>query len=93
MSRRPKCEDNKYKTVLCNNWHQTGRCPYGRKCRFAHGPHELRRVAVAVTRSDGSDCSDGSDTPKSAPFPPEAADYDEIARDIRAELARWDWHA
>eukprot|EP00826_Nyctotherus_ovalis_P062461 TRINITY_DN9038_c0_g1_i18.p1 TRINITY_DN9038_c0_g1~~TRINITY_DN9038_c0_g1_i18.p1 ORF type:complete len:176 (-),score=30.12 TRINITY_DN9038_c0_g1_i18:129-656(-) len=31
----------KYKTELCKNWEERGYCPYGAKCRFAHGAREL----------------------------------------------------
>ncbi|KAG9146147.1 hypothetical protein Leryth_015933 [Lithospermum erythrorhizon] len=32
------------KTELCNKWQETGMCPYGDNCQFAHGIHELRPV-------------------------------------------------
>ncbi|CAK9326159.1 unnamed protein product [Citrullus colocynthis] len=32
------------KTELCNKWQETGGCPYGDHCRFAHGLEELRPV-------------------------------------------------
>ncbi|KAF8091624.1 hypothetical protein N665_0441s0031 [Sinapis alba] len=32
------------KTELCNKWQQTGACPYGDNCQFAHGVDELRPV-------------------------------------------------
>nr|XP_023890258.1 zinc finger CCCH domain-containing protein 14 isoform X2 [Quercus suber] len=32
------------KTELCNKWQQTGTCPYGDHCQFAHGITELRPV-------------------------------------------------
>lgn len=32
------------KTELCNKWQQTGACPYGDNCQFAHGIDELRPV-------------------------------------------------
>ncbi|CAA0824473.1 Zinc finger CCCH domain-containing protein 15 [Striga hermonthica] len=32
------------KTELCNKWQQTGTCPYGQNCKFAHGIVELRPV-------------------------------------------------
>ncbi|XP_022134167.1 zinc finger CCCH domain-containing protein 14 isoform X2 [Momordica charantia] len=32
------------KTELCNKWRETGGCPYGDHCRFAHGVEELRPV-------------------------------------------------
>lgn len=33
-----------YKTELCNKWQETGTCPYGDHCQFAHGLSELRPV-------------------------------------------------
>ena len=35
-------QNNKIKSSLCKNFAQTGICPYGDKCQFAHGTHELR---------------------------------------------------
>ncbi|KAL7141661.1 hypothetical protein ABFS83_08G068800 [Erythranthe nasuta] len=32
------------KTELCNKWQETGTCPYGENCQFAHGVKELRPV-------------------------------------------------
>ncbi|KAK0598727.1 hypothetical protein LWI29_037379 [Acer saccharum] len=32
------------KTEICNKWEQTGTCPYGVNCQFAHGITELRSV-------------------------------------------------
>ncbi|KAK8532268.1 hypothetical protein V6N13_131604 [Hibiscus sabdariffa] len=32
------------KTELCNKWQETGSCPYGDHCQFAHGITELRPV-------------------------------------------------
>ncbi|CAO2828563.1 unnamed protein product [Amaranthus hypochondriacus] len=32
------------KTELCNKWQETGSCPYGDHCQFAHGINELRPV-------------------------------------------------
>lgn len=32
----------KYKTRLCRNWQQTGKCPYGEACVYAHGSKEMR---------------------------------------------------
>ena len=31
----------KYKTEICRSWEENGTCSYGKKCRFAHGRHEL----------------------------------------------------
>ncbi|PON77494.1 Zinc finger, CCCH-type [Parasponia andersonii] len=33
-----------FKTELCNKWEETGACPYGDHCQFAHGMAELRPV-------------------------------------------------
>ncbi|XP_043695640.1 zinc finger CCCH domain-containing protein 9-like [Telopea speciosissima] len=33
-----------FKTELCNKWQETGTCPYGDHCQFAHGISELRPV-------------------------------------------------
>nr|CAB3473723.1 unnamed protein product [Digitaria exilis] len=33
-----------FKTELCNKWEETGACPYGEQCQFAHGVAELRPV-------------------------------------------------
>ena len=37
----PSISDPKYKTELCQKFADTGKCPYGSKCRFAHGKKEL----------------------------------------------------
>jgi hypothetical protein len=34
-------KDPKYKTELCKTYSETKKCPYGFKCRFAHGKEEL----------------------------------------------------
>lgn len=34
-------DDTKYKTEMCKNWIELGKCNYGKKCKFAHGKHEL----------------------------------------------------
>lgn len=42
-----------YKTALCRNFaREGGRCPYGRKCQFAHGAEELRARAAAPRTFD-----------------------------------------
>jgi len=33
--------DPKYKTEICKKFQSFGKCPYGDKCRFAHGEQEL----------------------------------------------------
>lgn len=32
----------KYKRELCHTWTETGSCPYGLRCQYAHGEAELR---------------------------------------------------
>ncbi|CAK9036380.1 30-kDa cleavage and polyadenylation specificity factor 30 (Protein OXIDATIVE STRESS TOLERANT 6) (Zinc finger CCCH domain-containing protein 11) (AtC3H11), partial [Durusdinium trenchii] len=32
-----------YKVSICKHWKTTGECPFGARCHFAHGAHELRR--------------------------------------------------
>lgn len=36
------CKRNMYKTEFCHTYQETDNCPYGNKCRFAHGPKELQ---------------------------------------------------
>jgi hypothetical protein len=31
----------KFKTEMCKNWQETGKCNYGVKCKFAHGREDL----------------------------------------------------
>ncbi|ORZ22231.1 hypothetical protein BCR42DRAFT_319557, partial [Absidia repens] len=33
-----------YKTEYCRNWIELGECRYGKKCQYAHGEAELRKV-------------------------------------------------
>ena len=52
----------RYKTVECENWARDGKCPYGARCQFAHGAHELRSrstntaaaAAAAAPKPDAS---------------------------------------
>jgi len=39
-------DDTKFKTELCKNFSETGECPYGKKCKFAHGRDELNEKRV-----------------------------------------------
>jgi hypothetical protein len=39
--RKPVLAD-RYKTRMCRNYEETGKCPYEVKCMFAHGERELR---------------------------------------------------
>jgi len=38
---RSKEADSNYKTELCKTWIEKFFCPYGEKCRFAHGKKDL----------------------------------------------------
>jgi len=35
-------KEEKYKTEICKNYEMDHFCPYGNKCRFAHGKGELK---------------------------------------------------
>lgn len=39
---KAKNNHSKAKSSLCRNFSEKGYCPYGKKCQFAHGIHELR---------------------------------------------------
>ncbi len=43
-------DDSKYKTELCKKFEGTGYCPYGRKCKFAHGKEELNEKLLSNKR-------------------------------------------
>ncbi|KAL6770808.1 NZF1 [Auxenochlorella protothecoides x Auxenochlorella symbiontica] len=42
--RGPRLGNVFFKTRVCNKW-RAGSCPYGDRCTYAHGEHELRAVA------------------------------------------------
>lgn len=42
----PRTNASKHKTELCKTFEELGCCPYERKCRFAHGKHELVKAPV-----------------------------------------------
>lgn len=48
--------DNKYKTELCKSYTETGFCPYGTKCRFAHGRSELFDKLITCKRYKQREC-------------------------------------
>lgn len=39
-------DDSKFKTEMCKNWSESGQCPYGKKCKFAHGKTELNEKRI-----------------------------------------------
>ena len=41
-------KDPKYKTELCQKFMESGNCPYGFKCRFAHGKNELISKNIGI---------------------------------------------
>lgn len=42
--RKQRRKAETHKTVPCQAWKDTGRCNYGKRCKFAHGPEELRPI-------------------------------------------------
>lgn len=46
-----------WKTRICNKWEQTGYCPFGNKCHFAHGAEELHRYGGGLMDNEGKDFS------------------------------------
>ena len=44
----PAAKSDMYKTRMCRNYMETGRCKYGRVCQFAHGMKELRKYSSCV---------------------------------------------
>ena len=49
---RSVAKSDMYKTKLCRNYMETGRCKYGRVCQFAHGMKELRKYSSCVCWND-----------------------------------------
>lgn len=81
-SRRLVKDAVRYKTILCANWSSTGKCPYGFKCQFAHGPEELRLRSEPM-RSEPAEAPDkpaasSSGAGSSVPTRPEAASPDRL---------------
>ena len=48
----PIAKNGLYKTKLCRNYIETGKCKYGRVCQFAHGMKELRKYSLCVCWND-----------------------------------------
>jgi hypothetical protein len=51
-----KKNDPKYKTELCKGFLNNGFCPYGHKCRFAHGKQELSVKMIDESRYKQKEC-------------------------------------
>jgi len=45
---------NRRKTALCRNFSQTGDCPFGARCNYAHGEHELQMAGAPQRPPYGS---------------------------------------
>ena len=43
-------DETKYKTELCKKFAETNYCPYGKKCKFAHGKEELNEKFLSNKR-------------------------------------------
>ena len=52
-----KSHDPKYKTELCKTFESTQKCPYGNKCRFAHGKEELFEKSEKIYNYKIQNCS------------------------------------
>ncbi|KRX05892.1 hypothetical protein PPERSA_03829 [Pseudocohnilembus persalinus] len=39
--KKKSTDETKFKTEMCKNFEETGKCNYGKKCKFAHGKNEL----------------------------------------------------
>ncbi|KAL3994447.1 Zinc finger C-x8-C-x5-C-x3-H type (and similar) family protein [Acanthocheilonema viteae] len=48
--RKQKRKAETHKTISCQAWKDTGRCNYGKHCKFAHGPEELRPMPKAEVK-------------------------------------------
>ena len=44
-------QNSKYKTVLCRYFSENKPCPLGKKCHFAHGKSQLRKVTDPLPKS------------------------------------------
>ncbi|KAM0059778.1 putative transcription factor C3H family [Helianthus debilis subsp. tardiflorus] len=53
-----------WKTRICNKWEQTGYCPFGSKCHFAHGATELHQNGAGLGDTDAKDPATVSDPNK-----------------------------
>jgi len=70
-------DPERYKTVPCKNWKATGRCPYGPRCQFAHGAHDLRVRTAAALKPASKSAALEPYLPTPSPSPPEHAAFGE----------------
>lgn len=54
---KKKKNDPKYKTELCKSFRDTNFCPYGNRCRFAHGKSELFIKALETNKYKLKECN------------------------------------
>ncbi|KAJ0857379.1 putative transcription factor C3H family [Helianthus annuus] len=60
----PMLKPSNWKTRICNKWEQTGYCPFGSKCHFAHGAAELHRYGGGLVDIDAKDSPTSMDPNK-----------------------------
>jgi len=62
----------RYKTQMCQNFAARGRCPYNKKCQFAHGAEELRLRAQLIGEANSLVCREvgPAAAPSAAPLAP-----------------------
>jgi hypothetical protein len=48
--------DPKYKTEICKTWLEKQFCPYGNKCRYAHGKKDLNAKQIEDGKYKKKDC-------------------------------------
>lgn len=71
ISRKPGAyikDPVRYKTQMCQNFTTRGKCPYNKKCQFAHGAEELRSRSVFETC--GASREVAAPAPAMPPLPP-----------------------
>lgn len=72
--------NNKYKTVICKHFEQSGQCYLGDKCHFAHGSEELRNPSDPLPPNKGLSTNDTKPTQnyQGQTLPPNVSNYKTI---------------
>ncbi|KAG8348098.1 putative Zinc finger C x8 C x5 C x3 H type (and similar) [Trypanosoma vivax] len=67
-SKHVEVKPSKFRTALCNYYERNQECPFGSRCAFAHGKHELQTEEqnIKILRSTGLLRLDGTDLSKKA---------------------------
>ncbi|CAM9148497.1 unnamed protein product [Chrysoparadoxa australica] len=60
-----------FKTSLCKHWRESSQCPFGAKCHFAHGEHELQKFRDTGLMPRSAPKADGA-APRHGPGGPMA---------------------